>query len=258
MRRAFYVLILPLLASCSLVPADWYEDSQGMYEVNMPAYSYTILPPPPETIFTGSERISQNNYVLNVNRMARVGETVLRVKDFKQDNYIVREMMLEKPVEVRVDATEMELPAKKYPIFGTFERDGETFFVLPKFNHIYFLTNMHGELQPFYLYEIKGSDKVTIFPYKATYTPYGARLKRVSTHIKPRLPYLDFEVIYDGIKNNQLTFFYKNSVPSSNGNSGSFDTLAYPADSTMISIEGRLIRILRADKDQISFVVVKD
>ena len=258
MRRAFYVLLLPFLASCSLVPSDWYENSQRMHEMNMPAYSYTILPPPPDIIYTGSERVSQNNYELNVNRMARVGETVLRVRDFKQDNYIIREMMLEKPVEVKVDADRVTLPAKKYPIFGTFERGSESYYVLPKYNHYYFLTNMQGELQPFYLHEIKDSDKVTIFPYKVTYSPRGARLKRVTTSVTPRLPYLDFEVIYDGIKNNQLVFFYKNSVPSSNGNSGSFDTLGYPADSTMISIEGRLLRILRADNEQISFVVIKD
>lgn len=258
MRRAFYVLILPFLASCSLIPEEWYEDSQEIREISMPAYSYTIFPPPPETIFSGSETVYQNNYVLNETRVAKVGETVLRVRAFTKDNYITREMVLEKPVKVTVDTDEMTLPAKKYPIYGTFERGSETYFVLPKYNHYYFLTSMTGELQPFYLYEIKNSDKVTIFPDKAKFSPYGARLKREATYFQPELPFLDFEIIYDGIKNNQLTFFYKNSVPSSNGNAGSFDTMAYPADSTMISMEGRLLRVLRADRDQIVFVVIKD
>ena len=68
----------------------------------------------------------------------------------------------------------------------------------------------------------------------------------------------DFEVIYDGIKNNQIVLFYKDSVPGTNGGTGSFDTLSFPADATMISVAGRLIRIIRADREQITYIVVKE
>lgn len=258
MRRALYFLILPLLTSCSLVPSEWFDGSQGMREIHMPAQSYTILPPPEETIFTGSETVYQNNYKLNETMVARVGEIVLRGQSFRKDNFVTRELILDHPVKVTVDAEEMTLPAKKYPIFGTFEMGAETFFVLPKYKHYYFMVNMHGEFQKRFLYEIKNSDKVSIFPDKAKFEPVTVRMKRVSTSHRQHLPFIDFEVVYDGIKNNQILLFYKNAVPGTNGNTGSFDTLAYPANSTMISVEGRLLRILRADQEQLSFIVIKD
>ena len=258
MRQALSILILPFLMSCSLMPNEWYEDSQGFRDIHQSAASYSILPPPAETIFTGSETVYQNNYVLNETMLARVGEAVLRVQAFKKDNFVSREFVLEKPVTATVYSTEMTLPAKKYPIFGIFEQGNETFYVLPKFNHMYFLLNMHGELQSKFLYEMKGSDKVTIFPDRAKFSPSTVRMKRVFTSEQQKLPFLDFEVIYDGIRNNQIILFYKNAVPGTNGGSGGFDTLAYPADSTMISVEGRLLRILRADKEQMSYIVVKD
>ena len=258
MRQALYVLFLPLLISCSFIPDEWYEDSQGFRDIHTPSRSYTILPPPPETIFTGSETVYQNNYVLNETYVAKIGEPVLRVRAFKKDNFITREMILENPVNVTIDNEEMTLPAKKYPIFGIFENGAETFYVLPKYTHFYFLMNMSGELQPLFLYEIKNSDKVTVFPDRAKYSPVGARMKRVSIFEQPQLPFLDFEVVYDGIKNNQIVLFYKNAVPGTNGNTGSFDTLAYPKDSTMISVEGRLLRILRADNEQLAFIVIRD
>ena len=54
MKQALYVLILPLLASCALVPDEWYDDSLSSREISGPVRSYSILPPPPETVFDGS------------------------------------------------------------------------------------------------------------------------------------------------------------------------------------------------------------
>ncbi len=258
MRQALFVLILPFLASCALVPSEWYEDSQEIREIHGPANSYTILPPPPETVFTGSETVYQNNYVLNETMVARLGEPVLKVRAFKKYNYVSREMILENSATVTVETEKMTLPAKKYPIFGIFEYGDETFYVYPKYKHFYFLTDMHGKFQPLFLYEIKNSDKVTIFREKAKFSPPEVRMKRYSFSRQEKIPFLDFEIIYDGIKNNQIVLFYKDAVPGTDGNAGSFDTLAYPADSTMISLKGRLLRILRADKDQIAYIVVKE
>ena len=160
MKQALYILILPLLlASCVLVPDEWYDDSRSAQEISRPVRSYSILPPPPETVFDGSETVYRTNYTLNETRVAKVGEPVLRVQAFKKDNFITHQLILEKPVTVTIEKEEMRLPAKRYPVFGTFEWGAETFYVLPKYKQYYFLVNMKGELQPMYLYEIKNSDK---------------------------------------------------------------------------------------------------
>ncbi len=258
MRQAFYFLILPFLAACTFIPEEWLGTSVEFEKMSSSARSYTILPPPPRTVFVGSQTVYQNNYVLNETSSAKVGETVLRVKAFKKDNFVSDELRLEQPVTIKIGSEEMVLPAKKYEIFGIFEQKDKTYFVLPKFDHYYFLVDMNGVLQRQFLYEIKGNDKVTLFPEKASFFPESARLKREMFFEQAKIPFLDFEVVYDGVKNNQIVLFYKDAVPGTNGGSGSFDTLGYPADSTMISVAGRLLRVLRADKEQISYIVVKE
>ncbi len=258
MRQAFYLFILPVLASCAFIPESWLGVSEAFENMQSSARSYTILPPPAPSVFVGSQTVYQNNYVLNETNSAKVGETVLRVQAFKKDKFVSNELILERPVTIKINGSEMTLPAKKYQIFGIFEQADKTFFVLPKYNHYYFLVDMNGEIQRQFLYEIKDSDKVTLFPDKAAIYPESARMKRVLSFEQSKVPFLDFEVVYDGIKNNRIILFYKDAVPGTNGGSGSFDTLGYPADSTMISVAGRLLRIIRADQEQITYIVVKE
>lgn len=258
MRQAFYFFILPLLASCAFIPEEWTGYSKEFENMRSISRSYTILPPPESTVFTGSQTVYRNNYVLNETASAKVGETVLRVQAFKKDNFVSGELILERPVKIRIGTDEMTLPAKKYQIYGIFEQGDKTYFVLPKFNHYYFLVDMNGVIQRQFLYEIKNSDKTTLFPDRAFLSPETAQMKRRLFSEQESVPFLDFEVVYDGIKNNQIVLFYKDAVPGTNGGSGSFDTLGYPADSTMISVAGRLLRIIRADKEQITYIVVKE
>ena len=258
MRQVFLFFILPVLTSCALVPESWLGVSEALEDMQSSARSYTILPPPESSVFTGSQTVYQNNYVLNETASAKVGETVLRVQAFKKDNFVSDELILDRPVKIKIGTDEMTLPARKYQIFGLFEQKDKTYFVLPKFNHYYFLVDMNGAIQRHFLYEIKGSDKATLFPEQAFLMPESARMKRVLSSHQSKVPFLDFEVIYDGIKNNQIILFYKDAVPGTNGGSGSFDTLGYPADSTMISVAGRLLRIIRADSEQITYIVVKE
>ncbi len=258
MRQAVFFFILPILASCAFMPESWLGLSEGQQEMFSSARSYSILPPPPQLIFTGSQTVYQNNYVLNETASAKVGETVLRVQAFKKDNFVSDEFILERPVTIKIGNDEMKLPAKKYQIFGIFEQGDQTFFVLPKYNHYYFLVDMNGQIQRQFLYEIKGSHKVTLFPDRAMILPESAYMKRAMTYDQEKIPFLDFEVVYDGIKNNRIILFYKDAVPGTDGASGSFDTLGYPADSTMISVAGRLLRIIRADNEQITYIVVKE
>ncbi len=258
MHKFFYLIFLPVLTSCAFVPEEWLF-SQSFKEMHSSSMSYKISPPPPQSFFTGSQTVYQNNYVLNETTTVKVGETVLRVQAFKKEDFVSNELILDQPVKVKIGTDSFTLPAKKYPIFGMFKYGGESYFVLQKLNRYYFLVDMDGLLQRMFLYEVKGrGNRVTIFPDRAKLFPETARLKRVSFFRQEKTPFLDFEVIYDGIKNNQIVLFYKNAVPGTDGGSGSFDTLSYPADSTMISVAGRLLRIIRADKEQMTYIVVKE
>lgn len=257
MRQAFFATVL-LLASCAFIPDEWYEDSQSAREIAGPVRSYSILPPPADTIYTGQDTIYETNYELNVTRVAKTGDPIIRVQAFKKDNFTTKEMMLERPVTVTIEREEMKLPAKKYPIFGVFEYGDKTYYVLPKYKEYYFLINMRGEFQPMFLYEIKNSDKVTILNEKAKFSPENVKMKRYSYSTQETIPFLDYEIVYDGVKNDRIVLFYKNAVPGTDGGAGSFDTESYPANSTLISVHGRLIRVLHADNNQMTYIILKE
>ena len=258
MKWSLLAFVLPLLMSCALVPEEWYEDTLHAREISGPVRAYSILPPPPDTVHDGQETVYQTNYVLNETRVVGIGDPVIRVRAFRKDNFTTRQMILEHPVKVKIGTEEMTLPAKKYPVFGIFEYGSETFYVLPKYKRYFFMINMRGELQSMFLYEIKDSEKVTILNEKAKFSPSSARLKRYSYSTQETVPFQDYEVVYDGVKNNRIVLFYKDAVPGTDGGTGSFDTQSYPADSTMISVRGRLVRVLHADRDRMTYIVLKE
>ena len=259
-KSVFAFAVLPLmLSACVLLPDSWFNDASNekLFD-SAPARSYTIMPPPPETIFNGTETVYQRNYILNKRMIARVGDPVLRIQAFTKQNYIKGKMILEEPVDFQTAFEHIKMPAREYRIFGMFELDGESYFVLPPQGNIYLLADMSGVIQPRFLYRIRNSEKVTLFRDKAKITPKSVRLKRITESFENKTPFVDYEVLYDGIKNNQMTFFFKRAVPGTNGEQGSFESLAYPKDSTMISLQGAMLRIIRADKEKLEFIVLKN
>ncbi len=259
-KSVFAFAVLPvMLSACVFFPDSWFNDAanEKLFDTSS-ARSYTILPPPPATTFLGTETVWQRNYILNKRMIAHIGDPVLRVQGFTKQTYVTGRMILNEPVEFKTDLEYIKLPAREYQIYGMFEMNGDSFFVLPPQNNIYMLADMSGVIQPRFLYRIRNSEKVTLFRDKAKITPKSVRLKRITESFENKTPFVDYEVLYDGIKNNQMTFFFKRAVPGTNGEQGSFESLAYPKDSTMISLQGAMLRIIRADKEKLEFIVLKN
>ncbi len=61
MRQLFLFFILPVLTSCALVPDSWLGVSEAFENMQSSARSYTILPPPESSVFTGSQTVYRNN-----------------------------------------------------------------------------------------------------------------------------------------------------------------------------------------------------
>ena len=259
-KSVFAFIALPFaLSSCVLVPDSWFNDASNekLFDSSA-ARSYTIMPPPPETIFNGTETVYQRNYILNKRMIAHIGAPVLRIQGFTKQNYVTGRMMLEEDVEFKTEYEFVRLPAREYPIYGMFEINGDSFFVLPPQNGVYLLADMSGVIQDRFLHRIRNSDKVSLYREKGKLTPKRPRLKRMAESFENKTPFVDYEVLYDGIKNNQITFFFKHAVPGTNGEQGSFESLAYPKDSTIISLAGATMRIIRADKEKLEFIVLKN
>lgn len=258
MRRVFYFSLILVLNGCIFMP-DLVEgriiDQKRLYEAGVPL---SIQPPPPDDIFTGTETVYQRNYVLNERMIARVGEPVMRVKAFRKQNFVKSEMILENEVTVTSVFENFTLKPKAYPIFGMIELERVPYFVLEPIKNVHLMVDMSGVLQTSLLYDIRDSDKVQLLTDKVKFEPKNPYLVRQKISRESKLPFTDYEVVYDGIKDNQISLFHKYAVPGTKGEKGSFDTYTYPADSTMISVEGALIRIIRADPEQIEYIVMKN
>ncbi len=260
MLKSFLVFgALALTAGCVLFP-DYGTQTKEQAAFVASAKEYALQPPPPATVFTGTETTYQKNYKLNERMVVKNGESMIRIQAFKQHNYIHSKMLLEKGFELKTKLDEFEIKSGEYPILGMLDYQGETFYVFAINSKMRFVTNLEGAVQPFVLYHSPDSanDKVSFIPEIVTVSPKNAVLTRVTSFRENAIPSTDYEIMYDGIKNDKISLFYKYSVPGTNGGKGSFDTYTYPLNTTMISLKGVLFRVLRADNEQIEMIPLKD
>ncbi len=258
MLKPICLFVLLMMGGCMFIPDPLYGEIREQTRWRSTGVEYDLAPPPPETVFTGTETVYQRNYVLNERQVAKVGEPVLRVQAFKRYNYVNAKMMLEKAVDITADREKFSLPAGEYPIFGIIELERVPYYVFPSKKRIHLMSDMNGVVQTSVLYDVRNSDKVRLLTDRIRFVPANPSMTRVVTSQEEKLPFMDFEVVYDGIRNNEIRLFHKYAVPGTNGEKGAFDTYTYPADATMISVEGTLIRIIRADNEQIEFIVLKN
>lgn len=250
------LLTAATVSGCVLIPTSLYNNSERNQAMEEENRSYAILPPPPTEVPGGQENVYRYNYVLNEQRIARTGDAVLRVQGFKSYEFLSSKMILEQKAEAYIDAQKVAFAPGEYPIYGIIDPEKEPYFLLPSRGNLFPVVDMHGVLQTFFMYRVNGEAKVSPLRDRAKLTPRLVRFKRVVKKRENTIPFTDYEVVYDGIKNNMISLFVKDNVPGSNGAQGSFDTLSFPKDSTMISVRGALIRIIRADREKLDYIVM--
>ena len=252
-------VLLFLTAGCVLFTNTSLETAdQTLF--NQSATEYDLQPPPPATVFVGSETVCQKNYKINERLVIKNGESVLRVKAYRKHNYIHKKMRLEQELILKSKIEDFKIKPKEYPIYGILNMRGETFFVFVIDAKMRFVTNLDGVVQPILLYHSLKSpeNRVNIISDPVSVSPKGAYLTRIMSFREEKIPSTDYEIIYEGIKDGKITLFYKYAVPGTNGGKGSFDTYTYPLNTTMLSLKGVLFRVLRADNEQIELLPVQD
>lgn len=260
MFKPFWAVGLLLLVSgCVLFPNPSGETlAQSLYAGS--ANEYDLLPPPPATVFIGSETIYQKNYKMNERLVINNGESMIRVKGFRKHNYIHAKMLLEKEMTLKSKIEKFTIAPKEYPIFGVLDLRGERFFAFLINAKMLFVTDLDGVVQPFLLYHPLSSpeNRVVILSDPVSVSPEGAYMTRVMSFREEKIPATDYEIIYEGIKNGKITLFYKYAVPGTDGGKGSFDTYTYPLNTTMISLKGTLFRVLHANNEKIELLPIQN
>jgi len=260
MKKVVFVPIFAFLAACAIIP-DFFSDRPPERNPLKASEVYTLKPYEYQrTLYLGEKTIEQKNYEFNRREYVRAGESVLRVKTFRQNSYknFYNEFMLDHAITLKFGVENFTIPAGPRHILGSVDIDGDVYYVLDSTDKYHMLMTPDFYLSNLALYEkspgvfLKLYEKIVFKPARKTYLPQ--RTEEVSEH---PIPVDDYEVSYDGIKDRKLVFFYKKSVIGSNGESGSFETLTYPADSSTIDLLGILIKVIRADKDHIEYIMMK-
>lgn len=246
-------------SGCVLMPNPSIETfDQALYSQS--TKEYDLMPPPPATVFIGSETIYQKNYKINERMVINNGESMIRVKGYRKHNYVHAKMLLEKELTLKTKIETFKIEPKEYPMYGVLDLRGERFFVFLINAKLRFITNLDGVVQPLLLYHPLNTpeNRVTVLPDPVSVSPSDAYLTRVMSFREEKLPSTDYEIIYEGIKDNKITLFYKYAVPGTDGGKGSFDTYTYPLNTTMISLKGTLFRVLHANNEKIELLPVQN
>ena len=259
MKKAVFVPIFAILTACALIP-DYFSERPPERNPLKASQTYTLTPYQYEpTIYLGEKIVEQKNYELNRREYVRTGESVIRVKSFRQRAYkhFFNEFMLKHDVTLTFGIENFKIPAGIRHIQGVIDLDGETYYVLDSTDRYHMLMTPDFYLSNLAVYE-KSAGVFTKLYEKIVFTPSGKTyLPQKTDETSDSTPLDDYEIVYDGVKDNKLTFFYKRSIIGSNGNAGSFETLTYPADSATINLMGILVQIIRADGDHIEYIMLK-
>ena len=246
------------MSGCAFIP-DFYSDvsrERNNFKSNI-TYALSDYP---EFVGLGEKVVYKKNYELNRRYYAAVSDPLIRVQVFAADETARNQVELNEDVKVKVGIEEFSMPKKTYSIQGTVNIDGKTYFVLNGYKKYHPMLDENMRMQNRMLYDDGGwfSKRFLMLNERLSFNHAAPVFKRkVDISTKKRM-IDDYEIVYDGIKDNQLAFFYKKSVLGSNGYAGSYDTLFYPKDSTMINLNGLMMQIIHADADRIEYIFLKD
>ena len=258
MKKICLAICCALSSACAFIP-DFYSDVSRDRNTYKSMQTYA-LEPFQEVTDLGNKYVYEKSYELNRRNFSAVNEPVMRVLTYTVGETARNQVSLAKEVRVKTDSAEFVLPAKTYSVRGTVTIDGVKYIVLDGYKKYYVMLDADLRLQNKILYEDDGmfSKRFIMLNRKAELSPKNAFFKRKIDVSSDRKLIEDYEIVYEGIKDGKLAFFYKQSVVGSNGNAGSYDTLFYPKDSTMINLANVMMQIIRADNERIEYRYLKE
>ena len=258
MKKICLTILFLSLSGCAFIP-DFYSNISRERNTFKSMKTYTISPYI-ETVHLGERKVYYKNYELNQRYYASTGEPVIRVQTYTLDETERNQVSLNEDVTVKVGIEEFTIPKKTYSIKGVVNIDGKEYYVLDGHKKYFALLDKNFRLQNRMLYENGGwfETKYILLNERLFFLPAAPVFKQKVDVSSTKRLVDDYEIVYDGIKEDQLAFFYKKSVLGTDGYAGSYDTLFYPKESTMINLAGVMMQIIRADKDRIEYRFLKE
>lgn len=257
MKKQLVCLVLcSFLAGC--IRAGDYDLAPVRKKVvnSMNGYKINYHEQREEHIRTQGDR--EHDYVKNKAITVRKGEAVLSDKSFDRDTYRTFVYKVNKKGALHNQSYSLRLDNKKeYNILGWVTIDGEKYSVIESdLDDYVFLFDDSGKFyhQAGYIREgilILLDEEVFVYPS-------DLRIKRIAKTREAVSNIKDgYEIKYGGIKLDRIWFDYMAYDPVNN-NGGHFERINFPNQPGLIMINGKGLRVLEADKDALTYMILKD
>lgn len=209
-----------------------------------------------ELVQKKSER--EHDYVLNKATTVKKGEAVLSDKYFDRDTYRTWVYKPNKSGSLHNQAYPMRLSNKQeYNILGWVTIDNNRYSLLESgLDDYVFLFDEKGNFYNKAGWVQNGVLKVLdeeIFVYPSDIKMMTiAKMRDEVSNVKN-----GYEVKYGGVKLDRIWFDYMDYDPANNSG-GQFEKINFPNKPGLIMINGKGMRILKADKDAITYMILTD
>lgn len=208
--------------------------------------------------YTGTTNERDNNIILNKALTVRKGDALLRDKYYNKSHYQQKIFMPNKKGNIQGFVYTMNLdPKETYEVNQTVKINGKKYYLLPSgIEDYYYLFDEDGL---FYEYAgVKKDNRLNIIDTEEI-LPYPADLK-MNTVIKNREEVSDvlggFEVKYGGAELDRIWFDYMEYDGSDSH--GTYERINFPNKPGLIMINGRGLRIIRADDNYVTYMILKN
>ncbi|MBE6443352.1 MAG: hypothetical protein E7020_01635 [Alphaproteobacteria bacterium] len=208
--------------------------------------------------FIASQALREHDYTLNKAITVQKGDAILSDKTFNKDTYRTWIYRPNKKGAINNHAFPMKLDNKKeYDVVGWSKVDGVRYSLLDSgLDDYVFLFDEHGN---FYNKAGKIDDGVLkildeeIFVYPSDVKMQTiAKMRDEVSNIKN-----GYEVKYGGVKLDRIWFDYMDYDQDYNSG-GEFEKISFPNKPGLIMLNGKGLRVLKADKDTITYMVLTD
>lgn len=254
-KNIFYLSAVLLLAGC--VRAGDYDLLPVRSKVFNTINGFSIEFNEGEEEFVSSQSLREHEYVMNKAITVQKGEAILSDKTFDKDTYRKWIYRPNKKGAINSSAYTMKLDNKKeYDVIGWVNFNGNRYSLLDSgVNDYVFLFDEYGR---FYKNAGKIEDgrlivlEEDIFAYPSDIKMQTiAKMRDEVSNVKN-----GYEVKYAGTKLDRIWFDYMDYDPVYN-EGGSFEKLNFPNKPGLIMINGKGLRVLDADKDSITYMILK-
>ncbi len=254
MKKLFLMFLLVLAGGC--VRAGDYNILASRNDIFTMWNGYRISFYDAEPVLTRTEEVEENNYEYNVAQTVKKGYSVLNNKFYQKEFFVEKYLKANKngvlnsaslPVKIKAD--------KKYTPIGTVKIEGQKYRLLP--SELEDFAMLIDEQGVFYnrIGQIKGSYLILLdtefFPY-----PADLKIQEISkTTSTQSAAVKGFDVKYDGVKLDRIWFTYFDYTQNE---AGTFSNLSFPNKPGLITIHNVGFRVLSADEDKITYMVLTE